>query len=168
MLSQRFDVSVRCAHPGDAAALAQIFRDSWRLAYSGIIPAFYLEHEIRRRDTAWWRRAITNEPNLLILTHGGVVAGYASCGRARGGRRGTGEIYELYLAPIYQGIGMGEHLFEACRATLDACGLERLIVWALEENDRARAFYLRCGGRPVRRACVKFGEVMSSRIAFEW
>jgi GNAT superfamily N-acetyltransferase len=72
------------------------------------------------------------------------------------------------LSPVYQGIGIGEHLFEACRAILDGLGLERLIVWALAENERARAFYERCGGRPTRRSCLRFGKSINARIAYEW
>lgn len=168
MLNQRLEISVRNAQLDDAPALARIFRDSWRLAYAGIIPAMHLEHEILRRDAAWWRRAIRSESNLLVMTHGDTVAGYATCGRARGGRRDTGEIYELYLAPVYQGIGLGEYLFEACRATLDDLALPHLIVWALADNDTARAFYRRCGGKPVRRSCVRLGKAIGIRVAFEW
>lgn len=168
MLNQRLEVSVRNARPADAAALATIFRDSWRLAYTGILPALYLEREILRRDAIWWRRAISSERNLLVILHGEMVAGYATCGRARGGGRDVGEIYELYLAPVYQGLGLGEHLFEVCRSTLDSLDLERLIVWALEGNERACTFYRRCGGRATRRSCVRFGKVLSTRIAFEW
>ena len=114
MLNQRLEISVRNAQLDDAPRLARIFRESWRLAYAGIIPAMHLEHEILRRDAGWWRRAIRTESNLLVITLGETIAGYATCGRARGGRRDTGEIYELYLAPVYQGVGLGEHLFEAC------------------------------------------------------
>lgn len=168
MLNQSIEVSVRNARPADAGEIAQVFRDSWRLAYTGILPALYLEREIMRRDAIWWRRAIAAERNLLVALHGETIAGYATCGRARGGGRDVGEIYELYLMPVYQGLGIGEHLFEACRATLDDLDLARLIVWALEGNDRARAFYIRCGGRPTRRSCVRFGKAPSARIAFEW
>ncbi|RUP08559.1 MAG: GNAT family N-acetyltransferase [Hyphomicrobium sp.] len=168
MLNQSLEVSVRNACPNDAGEIAQVFRDSWRLAYTGILPTPYLDREIMRRDATWWRRAISTERNLLIALHGERIAGYATCGRARGSDRNTGEIYELYLAPVYQGLGIGGHMFEACRATLDGLDLERLIVWALEGNDRARAFYIRCGGRPTRRSCVRLGKALSTRIAFEW
>jgi GNAT superfamily N-acetyltransferase len=168
MLNQGLEVSVRNARPSDASALAQIFRDSWRQAYTGILPALYLEREIVRRDATWWRRAIAAERNLLVVLHGETIAGYATCGRARGGGRDVGEIYELYLAPVYQGLGMGEHLFEACRATLDCLDIERLVVWALEGNDKAHAFYRHCGGRATRRSCVRLGKGMKTRIAFEW
>jgi ribosomal protein S18 acetylase RimI-like enzyme len=168
MLNRRTKISVRNARPGDAPALAQVFQESWRLAYAGIIPAAHLDQEISRRDVKWWRRAASAESNLLVITYGDSIAGYASCGRARSGRRDTGEIYELYLAPVYQGAGLGEHLFEACRATLDEMGLARLIVWALAENDVARAFYSRCGGRLVKRSCVRFGNTIGVRVAFSW
>jgi ribosomal protein S18 acetylase RimI-like enzyme len=168
MLNQSLKVSVRNARPADAPSLAQIFRESWRQSYTGILPSLYLEREIVRRDAQWWRRAVSSERNLLVVLHGETIAGYATCGRARGGGRDTGEIYELYLSPVYQGLGMGEHLFEACRATLDSLDLERLIVWALEGNDRAQAFYRRCGGRATRRSCVRLGKRMNTRIAFEW
>ena len=168
MLNQNLEVSVRNARLADASEITRVFRDSWRLAYTGILPALHLEREIMRRDALWWRRAIATDRNLLVALHGETIAGYATCGRARGSGRDTGEIYELYLAPVYQGLGIGEHMFEACRATLDGLDLERLIVWALEGNDRARAFYMRCGGRPTRRSCVRFGKATSTRIAFEW
>lgn len=168
MLNQNLEVSVRNARLADASEITRVFRDSWRLAYTGILPSLHLEREIMRRDALWWRRAIATDRNLLVALHGETIAGYATCGRARGGGRDTGEIYELYLAPVYQGLGIGEHMFEVCRATLDGLDLERLIVWALEGNDRARAFYMRCGGRPTRRSCVRFGKVTSTRIAFEW
>jgi GNAT superfamily N-acetyltransferase len=168
MLNQHLEVSVRNARPADAEALAEIFRLSWRLAYAGILPPLYLEREIVRRDATWWRRAAAAERNLLVVLHGDKVAGYATCGRARGGGRDVGEIYELYLAPVYQGLGLGQHLFEACRATLDAHDLEKLVVWALEGNDRAHVFYRRCGGRATRRSCVRLGKSLNTRIAFEW
>jgi ribosomal protein S18 acetylase RimI-like enzyme len=168
MLNQRLEISVRNAQLDDAPALARIFRESWRLAYAGIIPPMHLEHEVLRRDAGWWRRAVRSESNLLVITHGGKVAGYATCGRARGGNHETGEIYELYLAPVYQGIGMGEYLFEACRATLDELGFRNLVVWALADNETARAFYRRCGGRAVRHSCVRLGKAIAIRVAFEW
>ena len=168
MLNQRLEISVRNAQLDDAPRLARIFRESWRLAYAGIIPAMHLEHEILRRDAGWWRRAIRTESNLLVITLGETIAGYATCGRARGGRRDTGEIYELYLAPVYQGVGLGEHLFEACRATLDELALPNLIVWALAENDQACHFYWRRGGRPMARLFDTLGESKVERIAFGW
>lgn len=159
---------VRRARPADASTLAKIFADSWRLAYRGIIPHAHLECMIGRRGEAWWRKAIRTESHLLVIEAGGEVAGYASCGACRGHPVYKGEIYELYLAPLYQGLGLGEYLFEACRAELDKRGLDGLVVWALEDNDAAATFYWRRGGRPVGRSSVGFGNAKLGKIAYAW
>jgi ribosomal protein S18 acetylase RimI-like enzyme len=160
--------TVRRAKPSDNAALATIFADSWRLAYRGIIPHAHLECLIRRRGTAWWAKAIRTESHLLVIEIEGKVAGYASCGATRNHTVYKGEIYELYLAPVYQGLGLGEYLFEACRHELDMRGLDGLVVWALEDNDAAAAFYWRRGGRPVTRTTERFGTTKLGKIAYGW
>ena len=121
-------VKIRSATLKDSGALTTVFRDGWRNAYTGIIPSMYLEKMIRERDEAWWRGAITKDRNLIVLDAADVVVGYATCGRSRGSRSYQGEIYEIYLAPVYQGIGLGEHLFEACRTLLDERHFDGLIV----------------------------------------
>ena len=78
-----------------------------------------------------------------------------------------GEIYELYLAPPFQGLG-SVSLFESCRAGLDERRLNGLIVWALAENTPAIEFYWRRGGRPVMRAFDRIGGAKLEKIAFTW
>lgn len=160
--------SVRRAKPSDSAALAEIFASSWRLAYRGIIPDSHLECLIRRRGETWWTKAIRTEAHLLVIETGGKVAGYATCGLTRSHNVYKGEIYEIYLGPLYQGMGLGAHLFEACRNELDRRGLDGLIVWALEDNDMAAAFYWRRGGRPIARTCERFGATKLGKIAYAW
>lgn len=148
--------------------MVQVFRESWRQAYTGVIPPIILDRELHSRDASWWRRALGAEQHVLVLTHDDAVAGYATCGAAREGFAMTGEIYELYLSPVYQGAGLGSHLFEACRATLDRHGFPGLVVWALTGNEMAQSFYRNCGGKPIKRGCVRFGGVSLDRVAFGW
>lgn len=159
---------VRRASPSDAAALVEVFASSWRLAYAGIIPHAHLECLIRRRGRDWWCKAIRSESHLMVIECEDRIAGYASCGAARRPGAYKGEIYELYLAPAFQGIGLGEYLFEACRSELDRRSLDGLIVWALEENEIAQAFYWRRGGRPVARSGDVFGTKKLGKIAYGW
>ena len=79
-----------------------------------------------------------------------------------------GEIFELYLAPEYQGLGFGRRLFTAARRDLDARALKGLLVWALADNDRACGFYTRLGGIKVREMDEAFGTVVRTRHAFGW
>jgi len=168
MLGSTTDVSIRRARAADAAALVDIYRDSWRLAYRGIIPHLHLEMMIQRRGIEWWRSAARSGEGLLVLDVAGTLAGYATHGTARTKGPYRGEIYELYLAPTHQGLGLGEHLFEACRHRLDQRRLPGLIVWALVDNSAATSFYWRRGGRPVASTVDRIGGTHLEKVAFAW
>jgi len=168
MLGSSAHVKVRRSKAADAAALAQVFGDSWRLAYRGIIPHLHLENLIQRRGVGWWKSALRAQEPILVLEAGGTLAGYATFGTARTRGPYRGEIYELYLAPNYQGLGLGEYLFEACRYELDLRRLDGLLVWALADNTPAMDFYWRRGGRPIARAFDRIGGAKLEKIAFAW
>lgn len=168
MLSASSSIRVRRAKLSDATALSEVFRASWQLAYRGIIPHLHLESMIRRRGVAWWRSSIRAQDTILVLEVAGKIAGYATCGVARSKRERRGEIYELYLVPVYQGLGFGEHLFEACRATLDQMSVKGMVIWALAANEGAIAFYWKRGGRPIAATRERFGTTRLEKIAFSW
>ena len=78
---------------------------------------------------------------ILVLEVGGAVAGYATFAPAAGrAQPGAAEVQELYLAPEYQGIGLGVRLFAAALKRIKSRGYGRVLVRALAENDRANAF----------------------------
>ncbi len=170
MLGQSAQIVVRKARPADAKALAAVFSSSWRVAYQGIIPHLHLEGMIRRRGSEWWVSAMRSNDGLFVLEVATTIAGYATFGRSRHRKslRAEGEIYEIYLDPRYQGLGLGERLFESCRHALDLRGLEGLVVWALAENSGATDFYWYRGGRPVAEAVERIGGAKLAKIAFVW
>lgn len=168
MLGSSSHVRVRRAQASDAARLAEVFRDSWRMAYRGIIPHLHLESMIGKRGPGWWRHAVRSGESMLVLEVSGEVAGYATLGPARSKGRYEGEIYELYITPDYQGLGFGEHLFEACRNRLDGRRLKGLVVWALIDNTAATSFYWRRGGRPVASTLERVGTARLEKVAFAW
>ena len=140
-------IDVRPARASDAAELAEVYATAWREAYSGIIPALTLEKMIVRRSARWWREAVGKRA-VLVLEVGGKVAGYLSYAPAAGrAHPGAAEIQELYLAPEYQGIGLGIRLFAAALKRIRSRGYGRVLVRALADNDRANGFYVRHGGR---------------------
>lgn len=168
MLGSSSKAKVRKGKPADAAALSDLFRLSWQQAYRGIIPHVHLENMIRRRGPDWWLNSLRSGDSVLVLEVGGKMAGYATMGTARARGNYQGEIYELYLDPTHQGLGFGEHLFEACRYGLDQRKLRGLVVWALADNSMATDFYWRRGGRPVARAYDRIGGAKLEKIAFAW
>jgi ribosomal protein S18 acetylase RimI-like enzyme len=168
MLTSSSGIEVRKGKSADAKALAEVFRQSWRQAYTGIIPHAHLESMIRQRGPEWWKAAFNKGEDVLVLQLFGRTAGYATIGPSRTRSVQKGEIYELYLDPTHQGLGLGEHLFEACRDRLDRRLLSGLIVWALSDNTAATDFYWRRGGRPITRAFERIGSARLEKIAFAW
>lgn len=159
--------SIRHAAPGDAEAITNVHDVSWRDAYRGIIPGGELERMIARRGPRWWETAIVKGSGLLVLEFDHKIIGYVTYGRNRvPSMPYSGEIFEIYLLPEYQGLGFGRRLFAAARQELAEHGYLSTVVWALADNDKALAFYRRLGGLPIRRAEERFGDDMLTRVAF--
>jgi ribosomal protein S18 acetylase RimI-like enzyme len=162
-------IDIRRAVPRDAEQIADVHHQAWQGAYAGIIPHRALTAMINRRGSAWWANAIQRAATVLVVEIGGKIAGYATVGRNRARELPQqGEIYELYLRPEYQGVGLGSRLFTAAREKLAAHGLKGLVVWALEENDNALAFYAGAGGRDVAEGVEVFDQKALRKIAFVW
>lgn len=162
-------IDIRRADLRDAPAIAEVHHSAWIGAYAGIIPHKALTRMVGRRGAEWWSNAIRRAANILVVEIGGRVVGYATIGRNRA-RQLTqqGEIYELYLTPEYQGIGLGSRLFAAARKLLDANGLKGLVVWALEDNTGALSFYEGLGGRDVAEGVEVFDAKALRKIAYVW
>ncbi|HMQ57827.1 MAG TPA: GNAT family N-acetyltransferase [Rhizobiaceae bacterium] len=162
-------IDIRPAEPADAAAIAGVHEMSWQNAYAGLIPHKALQRMLARRDSRWWDRAIRRATSILVIDIGGAIVGYATLGlnRARALPQ-EGEIYELYILPEYQGIGLGGRLFAAARRMLGDHGCKGLVIWALEENLNALSFYTGLGGRDVAEGAETFDGRMLRKVAFVW
>ncbi len=162
-------IDIRKADPRDAAAIAEVHAESWQGAYSGMIPHRVLSGMITRRGAAWWANAIRRSATVLVAELGGEIVGYATIGRNRARELPQqGEIYELYLKPEYQGVGLGSRLFAAARRRLTDHGLRGLVVWALEDNANALSFYAGFGGRDIAEGVEVFEQRALRKIAFVW
>ena len=153
----------------DAAAVAAVHDDAWLATYRGMIPQANLERMIVRRGPNWWQRAIRRGVNILVLDFDEVIAGYVTIGRNRARTLPfDGEIFELYLAPEYQGVGLGTRLFLSARQELARMNMSSSVVWVLDDNQPAIRFYENAGGRRISKATESFGDVKLAKTAFAW
>ena len=159
----------RRALPSDAATIAGIHEASWKNAYAGIIPNQALNRMISRRDTGWWATAIRRSTIILVIEIQSEIAGYATLGPNRVSTFPyEGEIYEIYLKPEYQGIGLGAKLFAEARKELIWRGYKGLVVWVLSDNDPAISFYEGAGGNAVAIGSEHFDDRKLEKTAFAW
>ncbi|MGB7432931.1 MAG: GNAT family N-acetyltransferase [Ahrensia sp.] len=162
-------IDIRAAQRSDVAALSAVHYASWQHAYGGLIPYKSLQAMVNRRDHGWWARAIDRGTSISVIDMGDTICGYATMGLNRAPTLPQdGEIYELYLLPEYQGIGLGRRLFNAARQTLQSHGCKGLVVWALEDNEPANQFYNALDGRDVAQGYESFDGKAMRKIAYIW
>ena len=89
-------------------------------------------------------------PAAFVLTEGGVIAGH-SCARPAADEKmpGWGEVHTLYVLPEYWGRGFGTALLDNSVRWLKNQGFDRIYLWALDGNVRARRLYEKYGFTPT-------------------
>jgi len=162
-------IDVRPAEPQDAAGIAEAHRLSWQHAYAGLIPHGVLTKMIERRGETWWRKATRGPATVLVVEVAGTIAAYATVGlnRARVLPQ-EGEVYEIYVRPEYQGIGLGHMLFGEARRLLKSLGCSGMVVWCLEDSSHADQFFRSNGGIDAVEGMEDFGDVQLKKIGFIW
>ena len=160
---------IRRAKPEDAQGIADVHDAAWQNTYAGIVPYKSLLQMIRRRGASWWKNAIVKATIILVVEIDGDIAGYATLGNNRVSTLPfDGEIYEIYMRPEYQGVGLGSRLFLAARNELQRRGLAGVTVWVLADNDQAICFYENAGGRAVAKGSENFDGEALVKLAYAW
>ena len=152
---------VRAARASDAAGLARVQVESWRVSFAGLVPADVLaELTSAAAEEQWagrWLEAITAPPSSRHRVHVAVdagktsVAGFAAAGPATDGDLWPGtdaELYELHVLPELAGQGHGGRLLHAVADTLAEDGFQTASTWALSADGERLSFLEGAGWAP--------------------
>ncbi len=145
------EVTIRPASPADAAGIADVHVRSWREAYTGIVPDDYLAGLDPTQRTPVWTENLRRGPDEHVHTwvaeRAARIVGFATIGPGRDEdvRRGDREIYSIYLEPEQWGHGVARDLM---RTVIGEAGHNRIVLWVMADNERARHFYRRHGFEP--------------------
>jgi ribosomal protein S18 acetylase RimI-like enzyme len=178
-------VKIRAGSVADAAQVAAVQRESWFAAYADIIAPEVIDRVTLPDDGARVRQSFRTRPGqrMLLATDpdatdpgatgpaGGEVVGYASYGpetdvlnapwphplTADGAGGRVAELYALYVRPSSWSTGTGRALMERVLARTGAAGYQAIVLWVLQDNQRARRFYERAGFAPDGAANVLTG-----------
>jgi GNAT superfamily N-acetyltransferase len=154
-------VVIRAAAFADAAEIAAVQRAGWLAAYSDIISAETIDRVTAPDDGARIRQTFQTRPWQRMIVgldqDSGRVVGYASYGpevevlgmlwphpmSSAGAAGEVAELYALYVHPDWWSTGVGAALMSEVLAHTTKYPVT--VLWVLEKNGRARAFYERFG-----------------------
>jgi ribosomal protein S18 acetylase RimI-like enzyme len=142
-------MNIRLAMADDAILLADVHIRTWQAAYRGLIPDETLDSLDIAERASRWRALIAESPgDTLVAIDNGSIIGFCSIGPSRdeaGASNGIGEVTSIYVDPSYWRSGVGRALCDAAIAQAQDRAFLELILWVLEGNHRARAFYEKMG-----------------------
>jgi GNAT superfamily N-acetyltransferase len=147
-------VRIRVMTGADIEAVSTIRVRGWQTAYAGIVPQGCLDKLSVTRDAAerrkFFARSAGRVHNLVAESPEGELVGWASLGpyRSQEFPAGVGELYALYAHPDRVGTGVGRALITAALDRGTELGWDRVLLWVLAENARARRFYSHAGFAP--------------------
>ncbi len=119
---------------------SRVHWQTWREAYDEILPAEFQEQMTLDKCRFYSQKY---PENTLIASDDAKVVGFVSYGDFQDSATIAGEIFALYVLKDYYGKGVGQQLMQAAFAALDA--YQEIVVWVLEDNKRAIAFYEKMG-----------------------
>ena len=162
-------IRIRAARRGDTKAIGRIQVETWRDAYAGLLPDKVLLRMSADIEGGRWVRVIEREESVVVAEDGKAgVVGFGSGGPSRVRTLPyDGEVYTLYVAPGYQGKGIGRHLLGVLFAELGLAGHTSALIWVLKANP-SRFFYEAMGGRHVADRTERLWGAAVDESAYGW
>ena len=160
-------VTVRLAGVEDADEIGRIQVETWRAAYTGLMPdeaVASFDVESRQR---LWREGLARTPRAgsatFVVEDGGELVGFASVGASRDeDAEQEGELYAIYLHPSRWDRGIGRALLLRAEESMRSSGFRQAVLWVLDGNERGERFYRAAGWQQDGRKADEFqGEAVT-------
>jgi ribosomal protein S18 acetylase RimI-like enzyme len=130
----------------DAAAIAAVRVESWRITYRGVIPDAYLDGMRVEDSAALWARILSTPSSdkrmVFVAELDGSLLGFAAAMKLHEPKFGVNaELTGIYLKPEAQRKGIGRRLVAAAAHACIAEDAHDMLVWVITQNQAARDFY---------------------------
>jgi RimJ/RimL family protein N-acetyltransferase len=140
------EITVRKAIPDDAAVIAEIICQSWKVAYSDFLPVeTIMKHTNIANRTEKFKSILStnNGWNIHLAVKDNNARGTISYGENP--ESDCGEIYFCYAKPEMWGLGVGYKMMKFVLENLKQQGFHEVVLYVFEENNLARKLYERQG-----------------------
>ena len=145
---------IRKATKDDAWQIADILVEDWQIAYRGIIDSDYLDSmSVEER----YQRELQRYQIYMVAAVEKEILGFA-WNEMDGDEVADCEIIALYVRYAKRNSGIGRALFQNSIDIFKASGKKKMIIWCLKENDEARKFYEKMGGKEYKTGTHKWGD----------
>lgn len=142
-------MEIRYAAMEDIHGMGQVYVDTWKAAYKGMIPQDYLDSLTYEGWEEKFRSRFSQmtDYHLAVLDLHGQIIGVTSFMKTRDEDLPVtyGEIISIYVLPEYWQMGYGRQLLGFATSELKKLGFADCALWTLEDNLRAQRAYERFG-----------------------
>jgi ribosomal protein S18 acetylase RimI-like enzyme len=162
---------IRPAEEQDIPSIARVHVESWRTTYRGILADSFLAGLSYQKHEDRHRRYMAQPGGfhyVADLPAAGIV-GFLMGGPERSGDiLFPGELYAIYILEQHRRQGIGSALIQQWAGSLRRAGLNSALVWVLQANKSAAAFYQRLGSIQIREQMIDIGGSSLKEIAYGW
>lgn len=154
---------IRRALPSDADALARFAARTFAETFAHSTTADDMELHLTKTYSVQQQHDAIVDPSVdvLVAEDGGRLAGYAQLRAADApecvAEAPAIEVWRFYVDRPWHGQGVAQQLMSAATETARLRGGRALWLSVFSMNDRAKAFYSRCGFRQVGMATFVLG-----------
>jgi ribosomal protein S18 acetylase RimI-like enzyme len=134
---------VRPARHSDIPDLARVHVQSWLETYSGLLPMEVINSfTLEAREAQWKRTLASSSMVVFVAQSAGAVVGFCSLAW----RETEAELFTIYVLKSFQGLKLGQALWNAAIEAVKSKQVPSMVLWVLEGNPSC-GFYDHLGGR---------------------
>ena len=144
----KLGIIIKKACVEDARIFAQIISQAWQVAYKNIISEEFMKEKTNVDDrTMLFTKILSeNKQSAYIIFDNNRPCGVCTCDISRDeDLTDTFEIIAIYFLPEYWGKGFAKPTIEFVIKEIENKGYNKISLWTLEKNERAKRFYEKCG-----------------------
>lgn len=164
------EIHIRRAIKDDISAIAKVHVDSWKTTYKGIFSNEILDNITYDQREKLWESIFQKEDGhqfrFVAETLNGKIIGFIDGGVERTGAYNCdGELYAIYILQKYQGMKIGQRLFQALLSECKKDNMQSLLVWVVANNP-SKKFYEKYNPEKIDTKLLEKLDV--EEIAYAW